>query len=110
MEQESEKQTNNSKIDRPWLYKKGQSGNPAGRPPGKTLKEYTREKLAAMTAEEREEFLNGLSKDVIWEMAEGKAASNVDVTSGGKPLPIFDYVSNRINNSDSQNQGTEEKN
>ena len=64
---------------RPWQYKKGQSGNPAGRPVGKSLKEYSREKLAGMTEEERELFLHGLSKDTIWEMAEGKAKSNIDL-------------------------------
>ena len=69
---------------RPWRYKKGQSGNPAGRPPGKSLKEYVRSRLAAMTDEEREKFLHGIEKDVIWEMAEGKPQT--DITSGGQPI------------------------
>ena len=47
--------TDNQTNNRPWLFKKGQSGNPAGRPPGKSLKEYARAMLAAMTDEEREE-------------------------------------------------------
>lgn len=83
MENELKEQTNN----RPWLYKKGQSGNPAGRPVGTfSLKEYAKKKLASMTDEEREEFLEGIDKKVIWEMAEDKAKQGTDITSGGEKL------------------------
>jgi Family of unknown function (DUF5681) len=84
MESEEQiEQTNN----RPWLYKKGQSGNPKGRPPGTfSMKEYIKKKLAAMTDEEREEFLEGIDKKTIWEMGEGKAEAKTDITSGGEKL------------------------
>ncbi len=77
MEDETQDQTNN----RPWLYKKGQSGNPGGRPVGsKSMKTYVREKLASMTDEEREEFLEGVDKKILWEMSEGKAKQDVEVS------------------------------
>lgn len=79
MEENSE-QLHNSKIPPqllPHVYKKGQSGNPGGRPKN-TLKEYAKQKIASMSEEEREEFLNGIDKRIIWEMAEGKAKQDVD--------------------------------
>lgn len=85
MEDELKEQTNN----RPWLYKKGQSGNPAGRPPGTfSLKEYVKKKLAAMTDEEREIYLEGIDKKAIWEMGEGKARQDTDITSAGLPIVV----------------------
>lgn len=87
-EEELEKQPKNrADYIRPYMWKKGQSGNPNGRPKGKTMKDYARQLLECMTDEEREDFLHGLPKEVIWEMAEGKPHATSDITSDGKPLP-----------------------
>lgn len=79
----------------PYQFKPGQSGNLKGRPKGKSLKEYTREMLAKMTEEERLEFLRGIDKDKIWEMAEGKPAQSVDTHMKVElPKPLLDNVRN----------------
>lgn len=64
--------------NKPWLWKKGQSGNPKGRPKGKTAKERAKEYLASMTDEEFEDFLEGIDKKIIWEMAEGKPKQDIE--------------------------------
>ena len=74
--EESTEQTNNSK---PWLYKKGQSGNPSGRPKGSiSMKQWIKNRMEKMTDEEREEFLEGLPKEIVWKMAEGNPHSTAD--------------------------------
>ena len=78
--EESQEQPNN----RPWLYKKGQSGNPGGRPKGsKSMKTWIKEKIETMSEEEREIFLEGLPKEIIWKMAEGLPQSNTDMKVTG---------------------------
>lgn len=78
----------NGKLYKPHMFKPGVSPNPGGRPKGQSLKEFTREMLAAMTPEERIEFLAGIPKQDIWRMAEGNPTEdrNVSITV---PTPIL---------------------
>ncbi len=64
---------------RPWLFKKGQSGNPMGRPPGRSLKDRAKAYLAGLTDEEAVEFFEGIEKVKVWEMAEGRAKQDTEI-------------------------------
>ena len=73
--EDTQEQINN----RPWLYKKGQTGNPGGRPKGsKSMKTWLKERFEVMTDEEREEFFDGMNKIDLFKMAEGNPKQDVD--------------------------------
>lgn len=78
----------------PYAFKKGQSGNPGGRPAGKSLKQYAKDMLAAMSEEERQEYLQGIDKKTIWEMAEGKPKQDTEIKGNLTISQVLDALEN----------------
>jgi len=85
MEEKTNPNKHEIKRDDKGRFLKGFAPNPKGRPVGPTLKEWARKKLMEMSEEERNEFLKGLPKEVIWKMSEGNPKEQVEVETVTNP-------------------------
>ena len=108
---EPQEQAENSPADRirPWQYKKGQSGNPGGRPKGTvSLKEYARKYLQEMSEDEKQTFMEGLNKDTIWKMSEGNpkqdTQSDIVVTMPTPIIPLDNVLGDNSNKEDNKTE------
>ncbi len=97
MDTEKHQANSNKEHLRPFMWKKGQSGNILGRPKGKTMKEWAKEYLERMTDEERDEFMEGIPKEVIWKMSEGNPETKNEVKITEAPAPILGAITKQEN-------------
>lgn len=78
----------------PYQFKKGVSGNPMGRPPGRSLKDRAKAYLSGLTDEEAVDFFEGMNKKDVWEMAEGKAKQDTNITGNLTIGEVLDTLEN----------------
>ena len=93
----------------------GNTANPNGRPKGKSLKEFWKQRFSDMTEDEKKEFSRKVSPELLWQMAEGRPSQATDLTSNGEQIiPIFNGLSRGDNvqehNSDQKDIQTQQTN
>ncbi len=96
---ETQTQSRHPSDDKPWLFKPGQSGNPAGRPKSmETMKEYARKWYMNLTDEQKTAYILAVEEKrpgFAWTMAEGNPDESKRV-SISVPQPILGAASQPV--------------
>lgn len=109
---------------KPYQFKKGESGNPDGRPKGSGISITTeiKKKLEEVPEGQKATYLELLINRIfkqaiqdgdqqmiknIWNYVDGMPQQKTDVTSGGKPIPLLTGIDVSNNNSPQEAQETE---
>lgn len=80
---------------KPWQFKKGQSGNPSGKKPGTiSLKVFAKNYIQGLTDEEKLDFLEGIDKKTVWEMAESKPKQDIGHSGSLTISQVLDNLEN----------------
>jgi hypothetical protein len=109
---------NTDKIQKPWLFQKGQSGNPAGKPPGAKNKFSPTQQLQAIWEGNPELFddfvmkwmKNPKNQQHIVEMIDGRPQGSERDQNINIVIPILGGISVHSNDSNPQIAESEEEN